>query len=247
MDFKDYFSGHAKEYSKYRPTYPPELFEYLSSLAKQHDLALDCATGNGQAAIGLAPYFKQIIATDGSASQIEHAQPHPKIKYKVALAENSGLEDKSADLITVATAIHWIDTDKFYPEARRVLKPGGIIAVWIYSGNKMKPEIDKVFKQYFFDEVEGYWPVETKKVWKFEETVDFPFEEITSPGFKIELNWNLHEYLSYLFTWSSTQAYVKKTGINPIEKSFDKFKKAWGDENTKRKITWDLRMKAGRV
>ena len=247
MDFKDYFSVQAKEYSKYRPKYPAELFEYLSSIVNDHNLAWDCATGNGQAAIGLAPYFNKIIATDGSVSQIEHAEKHPKIDYKVALAEKSGLESSSVDLITVATAIHWLNTDKFYPEANRILKKGGVIAVWIYSGNAMDPEVDKIFGKYFYNIVESYWPVEAKNAWDFEKSVKFPFDKINTPDFKIELMWNLHEYLNYLYTWSSTQNYIKKTGKNPIETGFNHFKKVWGDENSKKKISWDLKMKIGRV
>jgi hypothetical protein len=51
----DHFSAHAARYGAYRPTYPDALFEYLASLVPAHDLAWDCATGNGQAALGLTP------------------------------------------------------------------------------------------------------------------------------------------------------------------------------------------------
>ncbi|HJY64333.1 MAG TPA: class I SAM-dependent methyltransferase, partial [Ignavibacteria bacterium] len=123
MKFRDYFSKQAEEYSKYRPKYPDELFKYLSSLTKEHDLAWDCACGNGQASIGLAGYYKKVIATDASPAQINFAIQHPIVTYLTAQAENSGLESNSADIITAATAIHWIDTEKFYPEANRILKP----------------------------------------------------------------------------------------------------------------------------
>jgi len=247
MDFKDYFSSQAKEYSKYRPKYPPELFEFLSSQAKEHNTAWDCATGNGQAAVGLVNYFKEIIATDASTSQIEHAAVHPKITYKVATAENSGLETGSVDLITVATAIHWIDTDKFYPEVRRILKSGGVIAVWVYGNSTVEPEIDKVFERFLNDIIGSYRPAEIKKAINFEELIDFPFTTIKSPNFKIKLEWNLREYLSFLYTWSSVQNYIKTNGKNPIEVVFKDFQSAWGDENTKRIISWQLKIKAGRI
>lgn len=137
MSFKDHFSVQAEHYSKFRPKYPDELFKYLGSLVDNNDTAWDSATGNGQAATGLAPYFGKIIATDASESQILHAEPHPKIEYRVAPAENSGLESASADLITVATAIHWLDTDKFYSEVKRVLRKNGVIAVWLYAENSV--------------------------------------------------------------------------------------------------------------
>ena len=246
MEFKDYFSGHAKEYSKYRPTYPPELFEYLSSLTKQHDLALDCATGNGQAAIGLAPYFKEIIATDASSSQITHAEQHTKIKYNVATAEDSGIDSRSVDLITVATAIHWINTDKFYPEVKRILKPGGVIAVWTYVDSFINDKLDKIIKDYSRKLMKKYWTPENIKARNFEE-VDFPFERIEAPDIKIYAELDMQGYMDYLFTWSSTQNYIKEKGENPLTLIYDSMKNAWGDENIKRKITWPIKIKAGRV
>ena len=78
MTFPDYFSDHAHRYEAYRPTYPDSLFAYLASLVPAHDLAWDCATGNGQAALGLTPHFRTIIATDASPGQIAQAHPHPR-------------------------------------------------------------------------------------------------------------------------------------------------------------------------
>jgi hypothetical protein len=57
--FIDNFSRHSKEYSFSRPTYPDLLFEYLSSITPQKNLAWDCATGNGQSAIGLMQIFRE--------------------------------------------------------------------------------------------------------------------------------------------------------------------------------------------
>ena len=70
MDFKDHFSRHAGAYARARPHYPPALFEYLASLCLQRNLAWDCATGNGQAARGLADRFEKVIGTDASAEQL---------------------------------------------------------------------------------------------------------------------------------------------------------------------------------
>jgi len=62
------FSPFAKDYAQpRRPSYPAEMFAYLASLAQRHDLAWDCATGNGQAALELVKNFDQVIAADISA------------------------------------------------------------------------------------------------------------------------------------------------------------------------------------
>ena len=114
------YSSYAKQYAQSRPVYPEKLFNYISSLVDKHNLEWDCATGNGQAALALTKHFKQIIASDISAEQIKHAIPHPQIEYRVAPSEESGLEDKSVDLVTVASALHWFDRDSFHSELRRV-------------------------------------------------------------------------------------------------------------------------------
>src|ERR1043166_2300026 len=125
MTFKDHFSAQASDYAKFRPGYPSELFEYLGSVAPSRTLAWDCATGNGQAALELAEVFDRVIATDASEKQIANAQPDARVEYRVAPAENSGLESGTVDLIMVAQALHWFDLPRFYDEARRVLKTDG--------------------------------------------------------------------------------------------------------------------------
>src|SRR3954462_10060488 len=133
MNFKDHFSGRAASYAAYRPSYPDALFDFVAGLTTRHQVALDCATGNGQAAVGLAARFQNVIATDASASQIDNAVKHPRIDYRVAAAESSGLPRQSVNLVTAAQALHWLDAEKFFAEARRVLVADGAIAIWGYG------------------------------------------------------------------------------------------------------------------
>jgi hypothetical protein len=87
--FHDHFSAFAGRYADFRPSYPAELFDYLAGLTPKHELAWDCAAGNGQATVGLAGHFDRVVATDASREQIASARPHPKIAYWVAPAESS--------------------------------------------------------------------------------------------------------------------------------------------------------------
>src|SRR5216110_2684818 len=127
MKFKDHFSGQAVEYAKFRPHYPGELFEYLTSISPRHELAWDCATGNGQAAVGLARHFDSVIATDASAQQIASAELNDRISYRVAPAEASGIDSASVDLTLAAQALHWFDIDRFFREAKRVSRKNGVL------------------------------------------------------------------------------------------------------------------------
>src|SRR6266566_3978511 len=104
LPFRDHFSGHAAEYREFRPAYPPELFIYLASIAPGRQLAWDCGTGNGQAAVGLASVFDRVIATDASENQIANAEQHVRVEYRFAPAENSGIESETIDTIMVAQA-----------------------------------------------------------------------------------------------------------------------------------------------
>lgn len=55
-----------------------------------HERVWDCACGNGQASVDLAGYFRTVYGTDLSAEQIAHAEAHPRVNYRVGLAEDSG-------------------------------------------------------------------------------------------------------------------------------------------------------------
>ncbi|MGZ3706951.1 MAG: class I SAM-dependent methyltransferase, partial [Bdellovibrionota bacterium] len=131
MTFRDYFSTQATDYARFRPRYPRALFQHLSEACANHDLAWDCGTGNGQAAVALAPFFKRVVATDPSENQLAEAdRSMANVHYSRAQAEESCLEAASADLITVAQAFHWFDQPRFFREVERVSKPGGLLAVW---------------------------------------------------------------------------------------------------------------------
>lgn len=247
MEFKDYFSKHASEYVKYRPVYPPELFEYLASITDKHSRAWDSAAGNGQAALGLAPHFDEIIATDASEAQIKNAVLHPKITYRVAPSEVSGIEAHSVNLVTVATSIHWFILDKFYEEVKRVLVPGGTLAVWNYGAANVNEQIDKIFNHYLYEIVGSYAASEFWNGINQETQIDFPFNRISAPEFRMKYLWNLQDYINFIMTWSPTQKYIMTNNANPVDLIIDELKSAWGNENRKKDITWKLMLKAAKI
>ncbi|MCX7877987.1 MAG: class I SAM-dependent methyltransferase [Ignavibacteria bacterium] len=247
MVFKDYFSSHAGEYAKYRPVYPERLFSYLAELTERNELAWDSATGNGQAALGLVPYFRKVIATDASVFQIENAFRHPKIIYMVTPSESTRIKSGSVDLITVATAIHWLQLDKFYIEVKRVAHRNAVIAVWNYFNSSITPEIDEVIEDFSENMLCEFWPPEARKVKNFEENIYFPFKRIECPEFFMEHEWNLNDFMNYLSTWSSVQKYMKLKGLNPLKLIYDRLVRLWGNQNAVRKLSWKLEMKVGKV
>jgi SAM-dependent methyltransferase len=244
-EFKDLFSRQSAEYARFRPTYPDLLFQYLASLVDKHDLAWDCGTGNGQAAVRLTHSFEHVLATDLSAKQVSSAVRHPKIEYRVGSAEKSSLSDQSVDLITGAQAFHWFHPEEFFAEARRVLKPGGVLAFWCYGLCRITPEVDSIILRLYRETLGGYWEPERKQVEEGYRNARLPLQEIAPPPFEITAEWGLEHLIGYLHTWSALQAYLQKNSSNSLEATFRNLRSAWGNAGT-RTIRWELALRVGR-
>ncbi|WP_262063066.1 class I SAM-dependent methyltransferase [Streptomyces sp. STR69] len=128
------FNAAAAQYAENRPSYPPALFDAIEELAA-HPLAgarvADVGAGTGIATTLLHARGAEVIAIepgDGMAAQFRRTLPD------VPIVRGSGdalpLADDCADFLTYAQAWHWTDTTKSVPEALRVLRPGGALALW---------------------------------------------------------------------------------------------------------------------
>lgn len=243
--FKDHFSGHAADYARHRPGYPGELFDWLASISPLTGTAWDVACGNGQAAIGLAGHFQSVVASDASAEQVRRAVAHPRVGYFVARAEASGLAARSVDLVTVAQAAHWFDMTSFSSEVRRVLRPGGVIAVWCYALAKVTPEIDGPVKAFYDATLGPYWPPERDLIEDAYRTLHFPFQEIDPPPFEMVQSWTLDAFLSYLGTWSAYRRYLDHHDEDPLGELAESLAPLWGDRE--RTVRWPLHLRAGLV
>ncbi|OLC06038.1 MAG: hypothetical protein AUH46_00915 [Gemmatimonadetes bacterium 13_1_40CM_70_15] len=250
--FRDHFSSVAAGYAAYRPRYPDALFTYLAGLPARRVLAWDCACGSGQATLGLAEHFARVIGTDASAAQLAQAVPHPRIEYRVALAERSGLSSASVDLVTVAQALHWIDPEKFYVEVRRVLAPAGagLLAAWRYPNARLEnPGLDDVLQRFYRDTVGPYWPPGRELAETGYRTLPFPFDELTPPppAFEMTAEWTLDELLGYVGTWSATARYVAARGLDPRGALRAALTPHWGPSDTRQRVRWPLGLRVGRL
>jgi len=242
---KDNFSNQAKLYAKYRPVYPQVLFDFVLRHVANKDTAWDCATGSGQTAKELAKQFEKVFATDISQLQLDNAEQGSNIFYSVQPAEQTNFEDNSFDLVTVSQALHWFDFEKFYTEVNRVAKPGGRIAVWMYSLLKISPAIDQLINNHHFGTLEKYWDKERKYVDDNYASVPFPFEEIECPAFEILFDWTIEELEGYLDTWSALQKFIASNKYNPVDGLIKEIKPLW--KGDKMKIVFPLHLKMGRI
>jgi ubiquinone/menaquinone biosynthesis C-methylase UbiE len=246
--FPDHFSTTAASYATFRPNYPRELFGWLASVAPDRRIAWDCGTGSGQAALGLADHFAQVVATDPSSAQLAHASSHPAVSYAAMPAEYSALASRSMSLITVAQALHWFDQSAFYAEARRVLVAGGAIAVWSYGLLTLHhPILDALIRQFHGETVGPYWPAERRLVDEGYRALELPFTPVATPPFTMEAEWTLEQLAGYLSTWSAVQRARAATGADPVAHAVAELRGEWGPERMARRVEWPLTLRVGRI
>jgi SAM-dependent methyltransferase len=244
--YADHFSRVAAAYASCRPVYPDDLFTYLSSLPPQHQLAWDCAAGNGQATIPLTQRFHRVIATDISPEMLASAPRHPQVQYRIAPAEQSGLGSSSVDLLTVAQALHWLDLQEFFAEAHRVLKPDGVIAAWTYGVQEISDKpANRIMQRFYHDVVGPYWPAERHHVETGYRELPFPFAELEAPTFAMQAEWTMSELLGYIGTWSAVQRFRETTGHDPLPELARELKEFWGEAAQVRTVRWPLSLRVG--
>jgi SAM-dependent methyltransferase len=244
--FHELFSRDSRAYAAFRPRYPAALFAALAEVAERRDAAWDVGTGSGQAAVALAAYFGHVFATDASAAQIAAAQPDDRVEYRVAPAEASGLDTGSVDLVTVAQALHWFDIPAFFAEARRVLRPRGVLAVWTYGLMRIDPAIDGIIDDFEMNTVGPFWPANRALVDSGYRTVDFPFDELPFSHFDIEQPMTLDMLAGYVGTWSSVGRYVAARGDDPVAPFIARLSPWWGDRQLARSVTFPITARVGR-
>ncbi len=246
MHHHAYFNDKSDLYRDARPLYPPELFVYLAGLTNGHDAAWDCATGNGQAAVGLASHYARVHATDVSENQIAHALPHPNVHYAVGDAENPDIADASLDLVTVAQALHWFDYPRFWPAVKQRLKPGGVFAAWGYTWCNVTAEIDQCLQRSVLDPIQPFWAPQNRLLWDGYTDVGFKLETIQPPPFELRMHWNLDQLFAYLHSWSATRRCMETRGDAFFQAAYTAAIEVWGDPAQAREVVMPLHLLVGR-
>ena len=240
---KDLFSSASENYARYRPGYPPELFNFLRKLSGTKKRAWDCGTGNGQVAGELAQFFEEVQATDISVQQLSQALQRPNIHYTKQAAEKNTFPDAHFDLITVGQAVHWFDFSRFYEEARRVLKPDATIAVFGYGLFRSDPETNKIIDHFYNEIIGSYWDEERRYLDEKYESISFPFKEIQAPQFEFRATWSIERLLGYLNTWSAVKHYEKSEGENPVKLISEELTESFGEVA---KVNFPILLRVGR-
>ena len=243
---KDHFSRQANLYSKYRPVYPNNLYEFLYEHVQDFSNAWDCGTGNGQVAAKLSDKFEAVYASDISKQQLSFVEKSKQIQYYCCPVENTPFESGFFDLIVAAQAAHWFDSDRYFREVKRVAKPGAILALWGYSLLTISAEIDPIVRDFYMNTVGPYWPDERKHIDTQYQHIQLPFPMIMVPEFSHTLHWSLHHFEGYLNTWSATQRYLTENEKNPVPALVERISGYWPTEE-EIPVTFPIFMKACKV
>jgi len=243
MGFKDHFSRQAAGYRRYRPAYPAALIEFVAAQAPGRSIAVDCATGSGQAAVALAGHFETVIALDGSFDQLRNAAAHPGVRYVAGVAERMPVASGCVALVAAAQALHWFDFARFHAECRRVLVAGGIVAAWSYEKFRVAPDVDAVVDRFYDGVIGEYWPPERRYVEEGYRTLPFPWREIPAPSFELECDWDLEEVMGYLATWSAVQRCRERTGADPLPALRVELERLW--LGGRRRLAWPIHLRLG--
>jgi hypothetical protein len=133
-----------------------------------------------------------------------------------------------------------LDTERFFAEARRVLKPAGVLAVWVYERTSLPPDCRDVIEK-AYTETAAFWPPERRYVENLYRDFTLPMPEIPAESFEMRLDWTVEQMLAYMRTWSGSQRYMQAKGSDPIALVEEELREAWGDGT--RDVRWPLTLK----
>jgi len=240
--FVDQFSGHSSGYAKYRPGYPKEIYDRILEFGgvdfSQKGVAVDVGCGSGQATKELLKYFPKIFGVEPSSEQLSQAEKIDGIEYICSRAEKTPLPDQIADIVTSASAVHWFQLDEFWNEVDRLLRPGGVVAVWSYKNYVFtKNEEANKFYEKFLERIVKFWAPQLNRLQEGYKDIIPPFPRTERHKILKTVEISLSQYIGLLNTSSGYQNFIQS---HPEEKLLEKLEEdlkiVYGFSSSEKKI-----------
>src|SRR5579871_4321768 len=136
------WTGKANSYDRARPAPPQALLDLLTQMmhTPQPALVVDLGSGTGLSTAvwgGRAARVIGIEPNDDMRREAAHkVEGHPyvaQIEYREGNAQQTGLPDGCADIVTAAQSFHWMEPACTLAEVARILRPGGLFAAYDYD------------------------------------------------------------------------------------------------------------------
>lgn len=166
-DNRTHFDEIVENYDKVRWNYPDELFEDIFKYSKHRNgvqgkgkKAVEIGAGTGKATAPFlnAGYAVTAVEMGGNMSKflLEKFKDNANINVINSTFEDAPLKDDSYDLIYAAAAFHWVDPNIGCPKVYRLLKKGGIFALFRYNviadfGNACYEDVQKVYEKHYYN------------------------------------------------------------------------------------------------
>lgn len=130
--------GFAEGYDSHRPSPPCALLDMLCLVAQveRPRRVVDFGSGTGLSTRAWAERADEVIGVEASPemrAQAEAATVAANVRFVGAYAQESGLEDGLADVVTCSQSFHWMEPEPTLAEAARILRAGGVFATYDYD------------------------------------------------------------------------------------------------------------------
>jgi SAM-dependent methyltransferase len=198
----------AERYARGRPYFHPIVIERIRQhlgTASLPQLTLDAGCGTGLSSRALLEISERIIAVDRSLGMLAHVPRHSRIFTVAAACEQIPMSSKSVDLVTAGCVIHWLALDLFTSEARRILRPGGVLVVYDNFFVTDQPEISG-FQTWFQRDYVGRYPSPRRNNIRMDDPAAWPsydFELIHYERYENYETYSLDRFVDYLVTQSN--------------------------------------------
>ncbi len=145
--------GFAAGYDSHRPSPPAALLDVLclEAQVERPSLVVDLGSGTGLSTRAWADRADEVVGVEASPemrAQAESVTSAENVRFVQAFAQETGLPDRVAEVVTCSQSFHWMEPEPTLAEAARILRPGGVFAAYDYDWPPIvHPEVEAAYEE----------------------------------------------------------------------------------------------------